>query len=163
MNTKLKLKDPVPKANDLNKLAPRTHKNFISNNYRDACENRRRSFTKHELEKETDRKHSNFGKVPMYLLEKKKTAQREQEAKLARELNGEIPEGMVVMDGMERLRTLETLQKEAGATQKLMDSMPLRIETDGQKRRMKKLEDALKEQNAAVEIFSRDRVLIYQD
>ena len=41
--------------------------------------------------------------------------------------------------------------------------MPLMIETEGQKRRMKQLENELSEKMSAVEIFDRPQVLIFDE
>lgn len=79
------------------------------------------------------------------------------------EAMGVVPQGMVVMKEEDRLRTLATLKDTAEQAKKDIQKAPLRIETPGQRRRMKELEDKLKETEEAIQIFSKERVYVYEE
>lgn len=159
---KMKLKEPVPKANELAQLAPRTKKNFISTNFKDAIESK----TPKRIENETDplpKKHASYGQIPKYLLQRKLEDSKQEAIRKEAEKNGQVPPGMSLMKEEERLRTLNILKESLDTTKKELQKAPLVVETAGQKKRMKELEDRLKEQEDAIEIFSKDKVYIYDE
>jgi len=160
---KLKTKAPVPKASELNNLAPRTRKNFISNNAREASEAKLKGMSKQlaETNKSMElEKHTNFGTVPAYLRKRQEIHRRKEEERKARE-EDDTPPGMKVLEESERLRTLETLEKTIKETKDQMSKMPLVLNTPSQKKKYKELEEKLSEQEAAIEIFQKDKVYVY--
>ena len=108
-------------------------------------------------------KHREFGKVPKYLVKQKMEQAKKDIAIQEAEAIGAVPQGMVVLSEEDRLRTLATLRESMEETRKEIQKAPLRIETPGQKRRMKELEDKLNETEEAIKIFSKERVFVYEE
>lgn len=164
--TRERLKDPVPKANELNKLAPRSNKNFIQNNSRDVLArnqaNREKETARATQMKKTEAKqHANFGRVPTYLL-KRQAEILQAEAQRAELAESGCPPGMVRMDDAERIRTLTALKQSAEDTHNDLRKLPLTISSMAQRKRKDDLEKQLEEQEAAIELFSRDKVFVYE-
>ncbi|GBG26218.1 Enkurin domain-containing protein 1 [Hondaea fermentalgiana] len=166
LRTRERLKDPVPKANELNTLAPRTNKNYIQNNARDVLarnqarrdrENAQRAL----LERASAKQHANFGRVPTYLL-KRQAEILQAEARRAELDAGGCPPGMALMDEQERLRTLASLRQSADVTMNDLRKMPLTLGSMALRKRKEELEKQLEEQEAAIEIFSKDKVFLYE-
>lgn len=108
-------------------------------------------------------KHDAYGRLPEYLVEEKMIRAREEYEERQAVENGVVPDGMVVMKEEDRLKTLATLKVNADQAKLDLSKAPLLIETQGQRRRVKDMEDKLKQVEEAIEIFSKPRVYIYEE
>lgn len=73
---------------------------------------------------------------------------------------GAIPPGYRMMSEEERLETLEGLRHKLIELDQRYTRLPLRIETEGQRRQQQLLREKIAETEAAVNLLSRPRVLI---
>jgi len=163
-----KMKSPVPKANELNSLAPRSNRNFIQENAREApfadmdLRAREEQRKKDERKAEAASKHSDFGKVPNYLLERQTQLMQEKQRKLEAE-DRDCPPGMVRLPDDERLRTLAALRESKKATELELQKLPLNPNSVAQRRRKEALERDLEEQETAIDIFSKEKVFVQEE
>lgn len=114
-------KPSVPRKDDLNALADRSPKNFLSNN-RTAVVNRPSSAKKPSSAESTSTgKHETYGKVPEYILERKRI-QAEQEMVKQQEAaeKDSCPAGLKVLPESERLETLQILQTSTVSNKNLL-------------------------------------------
>lgn len=112
---------------------------------------------KAEQKKEAFAKDSN--NCPAYLKQIKANLAEEQErAQMSR--NPQIPSGYRLMPNEERMETLEALQKKKDEAEKEFQRLPLKIETDAQKRRQKMVMDKIKETDSAIQVFSKPTVIV---
>mmetsp|Transcript_18229 Transcript_18229/g.52353 ORF Transcript_18229/g.52353 Transcript_18229/m.52353 type:complete len:310 (+) Transcript_18229:92-1021(+) len=158
-------KPAVPKPTDLNHLAPRESKNFVQNNAREvierAAKNKELSEAQRNKERQATAKHANYGHVPQYLIRRQGELLAEKTRKM--ELtNPECPPGMVLVPETERLKTLDSLKATAEGLRNELRRFPLAVTTVTQRQRKHDLEKKLEEQESAIEIFSKDKVYIYE-
>ena len=133
----------------------------ISRRINDYSENRHVNYTE-----ATDKKslHASFGRVPAYLnahkaqLEDKKRKEAEDKAPKTT-----LPPGHRILPEDERLDTLALLQKRKDDVDNQISRLPLRIETDGQKRRQGELLKRLADIEQAIKFLSKPNVLIKMD
>ena len=104
--------------------------------------------------------HENFGRVPKYLRNRKEQAQREKEAEAARAPDPNCPKGMKLMPEEERVQTLEVLQNSREEAINQLAKMPFVLETPSAKRKHAELEMKLKEIEAALSLFNKQKVYI---
>ena len=107
-------------------------------------------------------RHKSFGKVPDYLVEKRA---KEQEAKRKVEEEKRTPKihcppGHRIMLDDERLETIALLEKSKTEVDQDINKLPLRIETDGQRRRQAALNKRLADIEQALKFLSKQNVLV---
>ena len=105
-------------------------------------------------------RHQEYGQVPRYI-----TKRRAENAALEAERRAAMPDpdcppGTVLMAEEERVAMLEALHKSEAALKLQMHRLPLRIETIGQQRRKKALDEKAKEIEEAIDIFSKEKVYV---
>mmetsp|Transcript_18532 Transcript_18532/g.30220 ORF Transcript_18532/g.30220 Transcript_18532/m.30220 type:complete len:310 (+) Transcript_18532:20-949(+) len=158
-------KDAVPRANDLNTLAPRSSKNFVHSNAVDVLakdtENKQKEMMRREQDNAKAKAHSNYGQVPKYLLKRQSELLRE---KVRREeaLDPDCPPGMVRISEQERKATLEALRTSVLQTQNDLRKFPLTVSSMAQRKRKAQLEETLAEQEAAIALMSKENVYLHE-
>lgn len=154
-------KPRVPKRNEVQKLAPRSKKDFIRSNAAAAITS---SPPKAEAEPTSPTRRDGYGEVPQYIQERKAEmaeAARQRQEQEQREEG--CPPGMTRMDNAERLETLSVLKKNQRLANQQLAKLPLTIETPSMRRRKDELERKLQQIEEAIKIFSRDVVFIKDD
>jgi hypothetical protein len=97
---------------------------------------------------------------PAYLQKiKANMAEQQRQAKLQGDAAG-IPPGYRQLPEEERKETLEALQKKREELEKAFRNLPLKIETETQKRRQKAVLEKIQESDQAIQTFSQPKVLI---
>ena len=137
-------------------LAPRSNANFISRNRSEA----KILAPPEEHEVIQEPKHSEFGRVPKYLENRKAQWEEEKEEIRRNAPDPNCPPGMKLMSEDERLSTLEILQQNREEAMKQFSKLPFVIETASLIRRKNEIEMKLKEIENAIGLFSRPRVYI---
>lgn len=163
------LKQAVPRASELNQLAPRGKTNYIKSNLADVHSKDEENRAKEQLQRDRERaaeeeaaRHAEFGHVPRYLVQRQTELMR-QEARNAEASDPDCPPGMVRYPEADRLRTLQSLRQGARDLQDEIRKFPLASSSVAQRRRKKDLEDRLVEQEEAVAIFSKDKVFVHEE
>lgn len=105
-------------------------------------------------------RHSSFGRIPRYLLERKEQWAQEEEERRRDAPDPDCPPGMVLLDEDERLRTLQVLATSLEEARLRMNRLPLRVETLSQVRRKNELEAKLREIEDAIKVFDRPKVYV---
>lgn len=110
-------------------------------------------------------RHKSFGKVPDYLVEKRT---KEQEAKRKLDEQNRAPKihcppGHRLLPEDERLETIALLENRKKEVDHLIHKLPLRIETDGQRRRQADLNKRLADIEQALKFLSKHNVLVKED
>ena len=154
-------KPAVPKRNEVINMPAREEKNFIS-------QNRREAVTSSPPKKQSDENKNsgieksgeNYGKVPLYLQERKAEMAEEAAKRRRAEENKKAPAGMSLMPEEERLDTLKILKENLAATKDHLQRMPLLVETPSAIRRKANLERKIQEIEDAINIFNRPKVFI---
>jgi len=146
----------VPRHTEINTLAERSDRNFISSNRAENIQ----AAPKKVKDEPVDVKHTSFGKVPAYLEQRKEQWQRAEQERLANMPDPDCPPGMVLMPEEERLETLRILAQNEKEVRDQLDRMPLKIEIPSQVRKQKALDDKLKEIEEAKKIFNRPKVYV---
>lgn len=154
------LKQPVPRAREVNRLAPRSNKDFVGANRTEArqMEPKRRQSNDEEVHR-----HSEFGAVPKYLQDRKEEWAETEARRQAALPDPSCPPGMRLMPEDERLETLDILLESEREAQSMMLKLPLHSTTPSVVKRKEALEAKLKEIEAAKKIFSKARVYIKED
>jgi len=101
-----------------------------------------------------------FGKVPDYLVDRKKELEREEIAREVACQRPDVPAGYKMLPEAERQETLATLQKKLQEAEAAFQKLPFKIETVGQKKREADLQKTIKECEAAIKVFSKPKVLV---
>lgn len=106
-----------------------------------------------------------LGSVPTYLTNRKAEMANQAAAERKRQelMDSDCPAGMRPMDSAEVSATLKVLQENRSAITAECRRMPLKLETEGQKRRGQDLENKLREIEEAIKIFSRPVVYCKDD
>ena len=154
-------KDPTPKHNEVSVFKPRTQDNWIAKN-KDAAEKMqaRATFSTSEKSKQNAAVHESFGQVPKYLQQRKQEWENEKEEAARRAPDPNCPKGMKLMAEDERLQTLEVLKTSRDEAMNQLARMPFILETPTAKRKHSELELKLKEIDAALMLFSKQKVYI---
>ena len=154
-------KGETPKHDEYGVFKPRSNANWISEN-RQAAEEMKAptTMTRREQSVQDGAVHENFGRVPKYLRNRKEQAQREKEAEAARAPDPNCPKGMKLMPEEERVQTLEVLQNSREEAINQLAKMPFVLETPSAKRKHSELEMKLKEIEAALSLFNKQKVYI---
>jgi hypothetical protein len=105
-------------------------------------------------------RHSSFGRIPKYLLERKEQWAQEEEERRQNAPDPDCPPGMVLLEEEERLRTLQVLGTSLEEARLRMNRLPLRVETLSQIRRKNELERKLREIEDAIKVFDRTKVYV---
>lgn len=137
--------------------APRSERNFVAHNRREATEVAVAKESAGEAEAEL---HEHFGQVPDYLLKRQEKWNVAEEKRIAQLPDKDCPPGMSLMPDEERQETLNVLLKSQGVAKDQLRRMPLVVETQGQVRRKNELDAKLKEIEEAIVIFSREKVFV---
>jgi len=152
-----KMKPAVPTSRDLAELAPRSKINFLHANAREAINSKPPS---PPLMSESKPTHKNYGKVPVYLEERKmKWAQMERK-RVENMEDPNAPPGMKLMDEGERRETLRVLQDSLEQAKNQLFKLPLTLETPSQLRKKTNIEAKMKEMEDAIKLFSRQKVYV---
>ena len=162
-------KDPVPKANEIAQLAPRSQSNWItSNKIRMQTQMSSSTTGSRVLDQASNGqkpapKHKSFGKVPSYLTQRKTEMRMQREHEEAMKPDKDCPPGMMLMPNEERLATLDTLHQSKEECVRQLSKMPIAIETLSLKEKQHSLECKLKEIDNAINLFSKPKVFITRD
>jgi hypothetical protein len=160
-------KPAVPKRNEVRPMPTREEKNFIASNLQemvDAPASPRAVKKLATLQNDdSPTKRDGYGKVPLYLQERKSELAEIAAKKKRDEDNKKAPRGMTLMPEEERLDTLRILKDNLKATKDNLSRMPLLVETPSAIRRKASLERKLQEIEDAINIFSRPKVFIKED
>lgn len=164
------IKPSVPKKDEVNQLAPRVQKNFLSNNA-NAVINRPPS-QQSPSPKPAEIKHEDYGKVPEYILEMKKRKMEEEAQRQKEAEKQQYPAGLKLLPEEDRLEALEILQKSLFTLRSYSDKndiqqelmkLPIICDSIGLKKRKSELEAKLAEIEDAIRTFSRKKVFVADD
>lgn len=97
---------------------------------------------------------------PAYLQKIKANLAEQQRQVRLQEDAAQIPQGYRQMPEQERKETLEALQKKREELEKAFRNLPLKIETENQRRRQQTVLEKIKESDQAIQTFSQPKVLI---
>ncbi|XP_063050625.1 enkurin domain-containing protein 1 [Engraulis encrasicolus] len=103
------------------------------------------------------------GKVPQYLLERKKQWRKEEEEKKKNTPDPSIPAGHTQMPEKDRQQTLHSLKQSHRELVSELLSLPVRADSLGVRSRRTELDRRLSELEEAIKIFSRDKVYVKID
>ena len=149
-------KAPVPKADEVARLAPKREVSFIARN-------RAKALTLVPPKREEVRsptKHDSYGRVPEYLEQRNLKLAFERERARRNAPDPDCPSGMRVMPEDERRETLEKLLSSQKEVMQQLQNMPFVIETPSQKNRQHMLENKLRDIDNAIKIFDKPKVYI---
>ena len=154
-------KGETPKHDEYGVFAPRHDADFIKRNRR-AAEDMHApiTMTQRERSKKEATVHESFGKVPDYLRNRKAQMQRDKDEEARRAPDPNCPKGMKLMPEDERVQTLEVLKSSREEAINQLAKMPFILETPTAKRKHAELEMKLKEIEAALSLFSKQKVYI---
>ena len=154
-------KPAVPKRNEVINMPAREEKNFISHNRREVVTSSPpKKATDENVNRGIEKSGDNYGKVPLYIQERKAEMAEEAARKRREEENKKAPAGMSLMPEEERLDTLNILKQNLAATKDHLQRMPLLVETPSAIRKKANLERKIQEIEDAINIFSRPKVFI---
>jgi hypothetical protein len=150
------MKAPVPKVQEVTRLAPRRHTDFVEVNRKDAIV----MSSPRKAEPDQRHRHHEFGQVPTYIQERKERMFQEEERRKAAMPDPNCPPGMVLMPDSERVDTLRILDENEKETMDLLFKLPLYSTTPSILKRRELLEGKLREIESARKLFSKERVYI---
>lgn len=160
-----KRKAPVPR--ERGKLAPREKKNYLASNARATIRGPGRTNGRTQGRQrgggENPTARADFGKIPEYLIKRKIEAAKKELEEAANAPDPDCPPGMVRMPEEERLETLAILEENRSDVIQQLNTMPLRCDTFGLRRKKHALEAKLEETEEAIKVFSRDKVFVRPD
>lgn len=164
---------PTPKSEPSNngKQTRVTKTKYRKNGEKDYVRNNRTSARNSTQKKKVTKKHKRlpgeetyqYGEVPSYLKKRKEKWAEEEELKREAKRKRRMPQGMVVMPELERLNTLETLNKKKNELEVNLRKMPVICDTVGLRRKRKEMEDKIDEIENALKIFSKKKVFISEN
>ncbi|KAK2949598.1 putative Calmodulin-binding [Blattamonas nauphoetae] len=103
-----------------------------------------------------------YGKVPDYLVERKKLKEAEEE--LARiELERSAPDGCVLLSEEERLETLMQLEEDRREANSALNRLPIANKTQASEKRRRELEQEIQSIEDNIKAFSKEKVYIRVD
>eukprot|EP00933_Yihiella_yeosuensis_P054484 TRINITY_DN5294_c0_g1_i1.p1 TRINITY_DN5294_c0_g1~~TRINITY_DN5294_c0_g1_i1.p1 ORF type:complete len:240 (-),score=67.61 TRINITY_DN5294_c0_g1_i1:371-1090(-) len=97
---------------------------------------------------------------PSYLRKMKEDAAEQKRAEEERKNQPKCPAGYRIMPAEEVAETLSLLKKKHEEIEKEYRMLPLKIETDGQKRRQKMVLEKIEHSNKAIAMFSKPTVMV---
>jgi hypothetical protein len=150
------VKQPVPRVNEVAKLAPRKNTNFISAN-RDGA---KKMSSPRKEKTDEGRRHSDFGHVPQYIQERKMEAAQQEERRRAALPDPDCPPGMKLMPESERIEMLTILKENEKDIHMQLSKLPLRPTTMSMIKRKEGLHEKLQEIENAQKMFSKPKVFI---
>eukprot|EP00605_Chrysophyceae_sp_TOSAG23-4_P000709 GSChrysophyteH1.ASY1.ANO1.793.1 assembled CDS len=154
-------KGATPKHDEFGVFKPRSHEDFIRVNRKAAEEMKApATMTQRERNKQESSVHESFGKVPEYLQSRKAQMQRAKDEQARNAPDPNCPKGMKLMPEEERVQTLEVLKGSREEAINQLAKMPFVLETPTAKRKHAELEMKLKEIEAALALFSKQKVYI---
>jgi len=158
------LKAPVPKANEINRLAPRKVVDHVKENFKVNISSKPPSSDSKEMNvrKVLEAKHVK-GKIPQYLIHRKNKWAKEQEKILANMPDPDAPPGSRLMPEEERQATLDTLVEQEKDIRAALMKIPLTADTPTMIKRRETLERRLTEISNAKVLFHRQKVYIKID
>eukprot|EP00443_Scrippsiella_acuminata_P098515 CAMPEP_0115623954 /NCGR_PEP_ID=MMETSP0272-20121206/27043_1 /TAXON_ID=71861 /ORGANISM="Scrippsiella trochoidea, Strain CCMP3099" /LENGTH=294 /DNA_ID=CAMNT_0003060191 /DNA_START=27 /DNA_END=908 /DNA_ORIENTATION=- len=98
--------------------------------------------------------------IPAYIKARKETMAEQRRAEEAERLKPKLPAGYRQLPAEEVAETLQALQKKRQELETEFRKLPLKIETDSQKRRQKVVLDKIEESDRAIAMFSQPTVLV---
>ena len=109
--------------------------------------------------------HKNFGKVPAYLEQAKASLEEKKRTEVTKQMapKVQVPDGHRMLSEEERVETIELLEKRKADVELQLRKMPLRIETDAQKKRHSDLNKRFADIEQAIRFLSRPNVIIKDD
>jgi len=154
-------KGKTPSHYELGVFKPRTNDDWISSN-RQAAQQMAApvTLTRNERAQRESAVHESFGQVPEYLQQRKQQWAQEKEEAKRRAPDPNCPKGMKLMPEDERVATLEVLKASREEAMNQLSRMPFILETPSAKRKHSELEMKLKEIEAALQLFSKQKVYI---
>jgi len=155
-------KPAVPRAGEMNRLAARTDKNYVTSNQVDAIASKSKRPTS-SADKESKKKHQSYGKVPKYLEKYNQEAERERERLRLEEEQKDIPAGTRLLSAEEVHETLENLKKSRQDLFLALEKLPIANVTRAVENKKKGLEEKIKEVDRAIDLFSRPKVYVQAD
>lgn len=158
---------PAPQVQDPAALSPvrvapggSVQRDFMHENIQDAARALRKTKDKVEADPEAFRKKKDFGRVPLYLQERKIEMAADKAMAAHRKELEDVPPGMRVLGEQERRETLDLLVSDRESVEAQLRRMPFVVETAGLIQRKSALEERLREIDEAMRMFSRPRVLV---
>jgi len=151
-----RIKEAVPRVNEIAKLAPRKNTNFISANRVDA----KKMVSPRREKRDDGKRHSDFGHVPQYIQERKEQAAEQEERRRAALPDPNCPPGMKLMPESERLEMISVLKENEADIHAQLSKLPLRPTTMSMIKRKEELHEKLNEIESAKKIFSKPKVFV---
>jgi hypothetical protein len=146
-----------PAANELAPIAQLEDVDFIAKNTMAMVRSQPRS---KDSQKKPDAKHANFAKIPEYLEARKAELDEIKRQKEDAMRTKDQPAGMVLMSDAERLRTLDVLKSNYEGLHQELGHFAIVCDTVSRKRRKDDIEAKLKEIEAAIALFSKEKVWV---
>jgi len=139
-------------------------RNFVQENLAEAVSKKNVREPKKELPKISDgpskQKHSDYGKVPVYLQDRKQEMDDMACYERAMAARADIPEGMKLLSEDERQSTVKQLNDTKAQIEDDLRRLPFNIETPSQIKHKSGLEGRLHEVEEAIKVFSRKKVYV---
>ena len=158
------LKAPVPKASEMNRLAPRKAIDHVRENFKQNIISKPpTSDSKATNPRQALEARYVKGKVPQYLVHRKEKWAKEQEKIRANMPDPDAPPGSRLMPEEERKATLETLAEQEKDIRAALMKIPLTADTPSMIKRREALERRLTEISNAKLLFHRQKVYIKID
>lgn len=104
-----------------------------------------------------------LGRVPAYLLERKRMWEEDEKKRLQSQIDASIPPGHTLLSDDERQETLLLLEKNHDELMQRLASLPVRNDTTRLQKYKEELEKQLAKIEEGIKIFSRPKVLIKND
>ena len=136
-------------------------RNFVQEN-KSVAPRPNRSVTTEPNKEEQTQRHSSYGKIPTYILNRK-AVQAEAERLLQLENENKCPEGMVLMSESDRLDTLRQLKEKEESVQYQLMRLPIANRTMASEAKRERLEKESREIEQAQDMFSRDKVYVMEN
>lgn len=160
-DAKKERRPPVPKKDEVLKLETRKEKNFLQENRQNAQQPLHTNASSSHRETEQVVRHTNYGKVPEYIIKRNKQRhQREELERMEMEYRSECPPGMTIMDEHERLETVDILKQSYEKLNRDLHSMSIVSDSLKLRKKREQLERKLKEVEEAISVFSKNTVYI---
>lgn len=169
----LEQKPPVPRASEAAPRAPEVDKNFVRQNRQAAIAGQGYAGKENQGQEDpvADRLrkiHGNAafrrdqGNVPAYIQNRKEemAENRLREQREAQAERERVPDGYRLLPEEERAETLEALGTKKQEMEAAFRRLPMKIETEAQKKRQKDLLDQIKEVEDALRLFSKPKVYV---
>lgn len=165
----MQTKPSVPRADELissssSSSRPVSNKNYIASNtsvvIQQSQHQKEKQRQKAEEEANNTGQHSNYGKIPSYIEERKAELAAKKEKEKQEKEKEKLPIGMKKMEEEERIRTVQILKINLEKVNNDLSAFPLRVETISRKRAKEELESKIMEIEEAIKTFSKKVVYI---